>query len=391
MPKRRRSDRGGGRTKNRRRQHLYLVFDDWSQGYTIRKINLSSGNDSDDSTPPPLAVSGEGAGRRLPKPFFRLEAPHGLPQYISSAFGTRIMALHPREPAGADADDGRRLGLGLVPESSFPIFDVRSRGVIFGPRPKTYPARPIYLPVGDMLFALGAGSFELLAPPPLEQPGGGGWCLWSAWWEPPPPPFERRHVTSYAVHPADDDGALVVVSVETRGGGGGGAATFTFDYDMGAETFGWKRRGEWAMPFTGRAHFDDDLGGFVGLCKDPEAAGHLCSCGDAAAGDAAPPAWKLGKESLFSKDPGERHVGATLVYMGRKSRFCLVQCVAIEDPDSATAAGGQCYVYRLSTFSLCYGENGDLTTGNSRRVRCYKVPGKASAEFLLESPVAFWL
>ncbi|CAL4935887.1 unnamed protein product [Urochloa decumbens] len=247
MPKRRRGDRGSGRTEKRRRQHLYLVIDDWSQGYTIREINLSSGNDSDDSTP--LAVSGKGAGRRLPKPLFRLEAPRGLPQYITSALGTRIMALHPREPAGAD----------LVPETSFPIFDVRSRGVIFGPRPKTYPARPIYLPViGNMLFALGDGSFELLPPPPLEQPGRGGWCLWSAWFEPPPPPFERRHVTSYAVHPNDDGGtALVIISVES---GGGGAATFTFDFDIGAGEFGWKRRGGWALTFTGRAHFDGDLG-----------------------------------------------------------------------------------------------------------------------------------
>ncbi|CAN6309381.1 unnamed protein product [Urochloa humidicola] len=365
MPKRRRGNRGGGRTEKRRRQHLYLVFDDWSQGYTIRKINLSSGKYSDDITAPspPLSVSGERSGRRLPRPFFRLEAPRGMPQYIASAMGTRIMALHPREPAGeADADNDGRTRRHLVPESFFPIFDVRSRGVIFGPRLKTFPARPIYLPViGDMLFALGDGSFELLPPPPLEQPGRGGWCLWSAWFEPPPPPFERRHVTSYAVHPDDDGGtALVGVSVES----GGDAATFTFDFDMRTGEFGWKRQGDWTMPFTGRAHFDGGLGGFVGLCKDPDAAGYLCSC-DAAgsgAGDAAP-AWKLGKENLFSEDPGERHVGATLVYMGRKSRFCLVH----------------------------YDENGDLTTGKSRRVRCYKVPSETSTEFLLESPVAFWL
>lgn len=111
-----------------------------------------------------------------------------MPEYFASAFGTRIMATHPREPPGPDDGGGR---LRLVPESFFPIFDVRWRGVIFGPRPKTYPARPIYLPVGDLLFALGAGSFELLPPPPLEQPGGGGWRLWSSWCEPPPPSFER--------------------------------------------------------------------------------------------------------------------------------------------------------------------------------------------------------
>ncbi|CAL4927283.1 unnamed protein product [Urochloa decumbens] len=161
---------------------------------------------------------------------------------------------------------------------------------------------------------------------------------------------------------------------------------------MGAGAFGWKRRGEWALPFTGHAHFDGDLGGFVGLCKDPDAVGHLCSCvlrrGRLRRRRRAAPAWKLGKENLFSEDPGERHVGATLVYMGCKSKFCLVECVVVGVGDDNA---GQCYMYRLTTFSLSYDENGDLTTGKSRRVRYYKVPSKASTEFLLESPVAFWL
>lgn len=188
------------------------------------------------------------------------------------------------------------------------------------------------------------------------------------------------------MHPDDGGTALVVVSTES--GGGAAAVTFTFDFDAGE--FLWKRHGEWALPFAGRAHFDHDLGGFVGLSKDPDTVGHLCCCDAAFSGTGdgrrPAPAWKLGRENLFGEDPGERHVGATLVHMGGNSRFCLVQCVAVEDDNA-----GQCYMYRLTTFSLSYGENGDLTTGKSRRVRYYNVPSKASTESLLESPVAFWL
>ncbi|RLN22848.1 uncharacterized protein C2845_PM07G11440 [Panicum miliaceum] len=43
------------------------------------------------------------------------------------------------------------------------------------------------------------------------------------------------------------------------------------------------------------------------------------------------PARKLSKEKLLSDDPIERHVGTTLVYMGGRSKFCLMQCVSIDD------------------------------------------------------------
>ena len=42
------------------------------------------------------------------------------------------------------------------------------------------------------------------------------------------------------------------------------------------------------------------------------------------------PARKLSTKKLFSDDPTERHVGATLVYMGGRSKFCLVLCVSMD-------------------------------------------------------------
>jgi len=58
MPKRKHCDRAA----EARQKQLYLIFVDWSGGYTIRHVNLPSG-------PSHLtAVSGEVAEQRLPPP-----------------------------------------------------------------------------------------------------------------------------------------------------------------------------------------------------------------------------------------------------------------------------------------------------------------------------------
>lgn len=392
MPKRRSVGRDGGRgTAKRRRRHLYLVCND-SRGYSIRKVDLSPESDSDDSEEPPhqhAAISGAVAELRLPPAVFRLQAPRGLPHhYFAAAFGTRIMAMHPSGPGA----DGRPC---LVPELHVPVFDVRTRAVIFAPRQKADLAHPIYIPVGERLFALAAGSFEQLWPPPLDYPGAEHW-EWT-WRELPKPPFETQHVTSYTVHP---DGRTIIVGTES----GATAATFTFDTE--APQFVWKRLGGWAMPRTGHSHFDRELDAFVGLSEDTDTLGHLCSCdtaiSDAGDGHCLAPAWKLSKEKLFSEDPTdptEKHVGATLVYLGGKSRFCLVHCISVEDDsisidedleEEKDAPLRRRYLLRLTMFSLKYDKNGDLSIGKSCRVQHYKVP-KASNEFLLKNPVAFWL
>lgn len=97
------------------------------------------------------------------------------------------------------------------------------------------------------------------------------------------------------------------------------------------------------------------------------------------------------------------HVGATLVYIGSRSKFCLVQCVSIENDgsdlhhkdeddsaDDVRLAGRRC-MYRLTTFSLRHDEHGELTTGKSREVQYYKVPKATTKLFLVEDPVAFWM
>ncbi|KAF8775676.1 hypothetical protein HU200_004458 [Digitaria exilis] len=383
MPKRRSGGRDRGRTAKRRRRHLYLAFDDSLRGYSIRKVDLPSDSDSDsgDNEEPPHQHRSD-AELRLPPAVFRLEAPRGLPHYFTAAFGSRIMAMHPVKPG----TDGK---LCLMSKLLVPVFDVRTGGVIFAPRHNGDMGDPIYIPVGDRLFALASGSFEQLLPPPLEHPGGAH-CEWT-WHELPKPPFEREHIISYAVH---HDGRTIIVSTESAAT----AATFTLDSE--APYFAWKQLGKWVLPFPGRSHFDCELDAFVGLSKDSDTLGHLSSCEPASSdsddGHSLAPAWKLSKEKLFSEDPAEKHEGATLLYMGGKSKFCLVQCISIVDDCVSEEMQEQHvpmphrHLFRLTMFSLKYDKNGDLTTGKSRRVQCYRVP-KACTEFLLKNPVAFWV
>ncbi|OEL34738.1 hypothetical protein BAE44_0004248 [Dichanthelium oligosanthes] len=189
MPKRRREERGGVRAaKRRQRRHLYLLFDDWPAGYSIRKVDLPSDEvDPDDPY-----------GRQTPA----------------------------RVPGKGEMPVARETALASVLEHHVPVFNVLVRSCLFGPRSDPEPSDPIYIPAGGRLFARAAGTFDLLYPPPPLQPldspaYGEGPRAWS-WVELPDPPFKRKRVASYAVHP---DGQTIFVSTTKRAS----AATFAFD------------------------------------------------------------------------------------------------------------------------------------------------------------------
>lgn len=103
MPKRRSGELGGGRTANRRRRHLYLVFDDWLWGYSIRKVDLSSDSYSDE---PPhqhdAAISGDGAERRLPPS----RLPRGGPAWVSQRLRCRLRHQDHRHDSHQRGRDG---------------------------------------------------------------------------------------------------------------------------------------------------------------------------------------------------------------------------------------------------------------------------------------------
>ncbi|CAN6232985.1 unnamed protein product [Urochloa humidicola] len=335
-------------------EHLYLVVDDWSSGCNIRKINLPSG-------------SGEGAAQRLPPAFMNLEAERGEGQYFTSAFGTKIMAMHPN-----------------TSEIPVPIIDLNKKTVMPGPW-TNYPAHPIYFPVGsDKLFTLDIGTFEIcrsqLKPdgmfPPLAE-SDWGWCQLQK------PPFDYLHACSYAVN---EQKQAIFVSIK-----GDTVATFCFDIRESI----WTLYGQWALPFNGRGYYDRDLDGYVGLSL-----GYLYFCDmtrtDTDSGQSPCPDVKCSKVKVFNTNPAERHLGATLMYM-HHSRFCIVECVSIDDEadqalqglSGAEASSGSIYMYRVITFTI-RNRRSDLKVKNYR-VQCYKVPREATSEFIHNDPVAFWL
>ncbi|XBI01756.1 hypothetical protein VPH35_130452 [Triticum aestivum] len=280
----------GSKRKRRRKHYVYLVFDDWTYGYSIHKVNLSRRRNKQTafSAPPDAAC--------LPPALFRLEAPHGSPEYFASAFGTRILTMHTRDPGATDCWPGPSMT--FCPGHEYPI-------------------NPIYLSVGDTtLFCLSETSFEMLhweplCPPPLGQRRSREW----SWQRLEHPPFKGYNVTSYAVHPE-----ACTIFVSTKRDDDIAAATFAFD----TAKHTWEQLGSWALPFSGRGHFDPHLNAFN---SNTDTLGQVYSCCLPSSSTGHGLEWKLGKEKLFSQDPAERHVGATLVYMGH-SKFCLVQCVS---------------------------------------------------------------
>ncbi|CAL5054694.1 unnamed protein product [Urochloa decumbens] len=383
MPKRPADERGGGRsaklpTSTQQRKHLYLVLDDWELGYSIRKVDLWPAFDSDEAS-----SNSSTEQRLLPPAIFRLEAKHARSGQFA-AFGTKIMFL----------------GTTDNPWRTVPAYDVRTRSLTSAPRRDSDP-NPFccaYVQVDGKLFLLDDGVFEMLQspPPPLDDT-----CLkvkfdWS--WCTLPLPSYHDDVVSYAVHP--DERTLVFSMVKHTLKKGIRLATLSFDI----ESSRWTRQGAWGLPFKGRGYFDRDLDAWVGLAAgDPDTLGHICACDVLSAGngngaDGQPPAWKISKEKLFCVDPAEKHIGATLVYVGDddRARFCLVQCLSVDDrqggiwKESMPEQRG--YLLRVTTFSLKYDKNGDLRIARHRLIGSFRLPDGAAVYYdQLERPVAFWI
>ncbi|CAN6309389.1 unnamed protein product [Urochloa humidicola] len=384
-------------------RHLYLVLDEWSWGYSIRKIDLS-----DDPRQHPI-LEGLAPERdictarySLPPPFFRFQAVRSEPKYFAGAFDSKILAMH--SLVGPKFLEG------------VPTYDVRNRSFMVAGQRWPVMLNPIYIPVGDKLFVLTAGSFILLKQPSFHK--------YDMPYELSEPTFQSDHVISYAIHPNED---LIFVSI------GGSVATATFCFDMVNDA--WVQHGQWPLPFIGRGYFDPELDAWVGLSSVVGTFGHLCSCDVALhprelafhnldSTHNQCPDLKISKEKLFSEVAAERHIGVTLVYMGCGSRYCLLECIRLQaeladdmvNEDSVSVVNedsvnvvsedsvnvvnedsvnvmnekyGKNFL-KLTTFSLKLDKIGNLTTGNSRCVRYYNLPQKVT-KAMREHPVAFWM
>ncbi|RCV32113.1 hypothetical protein SETIT_6G232000v2, partial [Setaria italica] len=294
----------------------------------------------------------------LPSSSFKFEAPRGYPRYFAGAFGSNVLAMQPMNSKFKNYSMH-----GIL------IYDVRKRSIIIGPPQRPDPVDPIYIPVGGRLFALAAGSFQLLDPPPYDETSSKD-LRWM-WHTLPEPPFSHGLVTSYAVH---SDERTIFVSI-----GGQTPATFSFDTEE-SEMDGscrWKHHGQWKMPFNGRGHFVPELNCWVGLWGALGRHNRRVCAIDVVSSNLA---LKLCEEGLnqFSAD---EPIGATLVSMGGGSKFCLLEYKYNNEKK---------VVMQLTTFSLKYDKNGDLTMSKSRRIQHYRVPEEVTWS-MLQTPVAFWM
>ncbi|GJM96602.1 hypothetical protein PR202_ga13457 [Eleusine coracana subsp. coracana] len=340
------------------------------------KIALSSSLDSGGGYP---------GDQPLPSPIFSFDAQRGLPTHFAAAFGSKLIVTQPVLPATSEVkkkqiDERRECG------------DVHARRLRYGLGRGQITSTPFTSPspaIGSSLCPLDHPSncCTLRYLNSTARCGRGASC-------------PNRHSSPSTSRPTR---CAIFVSV---GKPNAAAATFTFDTADGAlenssnggVENAWKRHGPWVLPFAGRAYFDPDLDAWVGFSRDFR--GRLCSCDVASAishdSDGQCPGWKVSNERYFTDGSVEEHVGASLVYMGGRSRFCIVESFRINDGSAdgmeekdASRPSCHCWI-RLTTFSLRYDRNGDLTTGNSRRVRCYKAPETAS-EPMIKYPVAFWM
>ncbi|KAL6843863.1 hypothetical protein ACP4OV_026434 [Aristida adscensionis] len=337
-----------------------LLLDDWERGYNVYRVGEHDFVD-------------DGAGVVAAPPLVHLEARHPYAWFFA-AHGTKILAM---EPSASSLSTG------------VPVFDVEVLGVTVCPCPEDHEFvrvdnRPLYVSAGSgRLLALHEFNVDVLGPTPAPKK------LWRWTRAASPAPFVSMLATGCAVHP---DGRTVFVSVkgwkpttpesfiDFRG-----KRSSTFALDM--ERLEWTFVGEWLLPFRGRGYYDHKLDAWVGLCLEKGARGRVCSCDVLpAGGDSGMPAWKLGKDVFFDEDCDDRHLGATLVYMGG-SRFCIAVHRAGKDDDSYP----RLREVRMTSFVLKYDKVGDLRTTHHRSYASmlYQI---AHQEYQRQpNPVAFWM
>ncbi|XP_062220929.1 uncharacterized protein LOC133920334 isoform X2 [Phragmites australis] len=370
MSKRKRSEESGDRAAKRpvqeRKQHLYLLLDDWERGYSVRRLDADAfDSDADTDLPPKWFTE---------PPLARIEAPH-VRSWNFVSHGTKIFAMKAKEASPA-----------------IPAFDTHTLSLTICPWPSCHAdyVIPLFVSVGGKLFLFLEDQTEYLGDPPsYNSKAPWSWTIINS-----PLPFHNARLTCYALHP---DGRTLYVSAGGRQRDRSG--TFSFD----AERLEWTHHGDWLLPFDGQAYFDAELEAWVGLCGKRDSAGYLCSCDvpPVAAEFTGPPSWKLGKDKLFSKE-SELHRSAKLVYMG-DSKFCLVESLFDEDDRGPTTVDHDDHypqrrrrVLRMTTFGLKYNKAGNLQImlrpGQAQACMMFKRPHDFTESSIASSePLAFWI
>ncbi|KAL6657809.1 hypothetical protein ACP70R_005589 [Stipagrostis hirtigluma subsp. patula] len=336
----------------KKQRHLYLVLDDWKDGYSIHKLDA------------------ENMAHFLPQPAaLRVAAPDIAPMAFA-AVGTSILIAN-KPPCSRDQRARQIM-----------VYDTETAALGFGPSLPDWhlPDLGTGMAAGDKLYALTwlfdeqlgcFSSLQVLSREPVVWDPTMMWSWNRALTSPPNfgHNFEHGRISSYALHP---DGRTIFMSIE--------GSTYTFDTSNGV----CRCVGEWALPFRGQAYFDGDLDAWVGLHHNEN--GYLCCCPVASrsAAAAGQPDCKMLREKLFrrggeEKYPKGRYLGATLTYMGN-SRFCLAESV-LRHPDRVEA------VLHITLFGLKYDQMGELQTTTRRTTRSYAL----SKRNRLFSHALFWM
>uniref|UniRef100_A0A3B6LFM6 Uncharacterized protein n=1 Tax=Triticum aestivum TaxID=4565 RepID=A0A3B6LFM6_WHEAT len=388
MAKRRRQESSEKRCDcdcgKRRRKHLYLVLDDWDKGFSVHRLDALSFLFRDDSD-----GSDDNGGetlRRLPDPpAVRItEARHSLcslPAWAppSSSPTRNNFPLKPPAPSSTTRrveTAAMAMGPGL-PENPCCVFVAAGRGESKDDKGRKHNENEkLYTlakvdhggrsnhPSGHLMGVSVHALSWARNPAAVAEP----WLPSHEWaWESvaaPMAPFDGNEetVVSYAVHP---DGRTIFFS--TRGRGWRPAGTYSFDTQQGE----WRSHGEWVLPFDGQGYFERELDAWVGLHKD----GYICCCQAATATPeaGAAPEWRKTERKLFREGDRERHLGATLTYMGNNV-FCLVESVVQEgvEPGRAYGAGRGCALH-VTVFGLRYSRDGELQATVRRVTKSYAV------------------
>ncbi|KAL6594304.1 hypothetical protein ACP70R_048497 [Stipagrostis hirtigluma subsp. patula] len=390
------------------RRHLYVAVDDWSNGFSLHKLDLDDvdtdvhGDLAGSEQLPPAADQ----RRRLPPPAVRLELPMAQLGTRFAALGSRIVACN------EDMDGGVTV-----------VYDTGTAAVA------TVHPSPDVLHRG-WEHAVAAGDNKLYAfvskfckPDPYDNAyycnsgldsddddsGDSEMYLldgtkWSWSRHPSPLPFRidgSYRIRAYAVHPG---GKLIFMSVsanaDDRPRAAAALARKAGTYSYNVESGAWTRHGAWMLPFAGQGHYDGELGAWVGGEWGYRRGACRIGCCDVLSPDArVPPGWKLCEESVSSapvrttspppSSGPEEPIEAALVGMGGGGRFCLVETAPREGLKHTECWGdGDKCELRVSTFRARYGKDGELTT-TARRLACsYALSMYRAGAFHLH---AFWM
>lgn len=331
---------------NHHQKHLYLVLDDWDQGFTIRKIDADDDSRLDLSDPPVLRLAS-------PAPCYRM---------FFTSLGTHILAVSNQHPVTLAYDtDTAALAAGpTLPDALLGGHD-------------------IFVPAADKLYAFGHQFRE--RPQTVEVMSSSASKHlrsslipskdWS-WRSVVPSPFtEDERIRSYAVHP---DGCTVFVSSRFSRTRDQRSRTFSFNIS----NCEWRCHGDWELPFKHQGYFDSDLNAWVGLHED----GYIGTCEVASCSSSSSSStagqldWKMAKDKLWIEEQQAAR-GPTLTCMGN-ARFCLVDSVEGEEFNGC--------MLRITTFRLRYSSKGELQIIDLKTSSC-----PVSKHHNTFSPVAFWM